>query len=300
MHHIQTLIQFGRPHTILASSIQVITLFIIVGGLQHLNAAGLALLALTLVSSLCVNIYIVGLNQITDLDIDRMNKPHLPLVAGTLSIRDGRRIVAVTAVLSLVLALVAGPILLGTIAIIFIIGTLYSLPPLRLKRFPIAAALSVAAARGILSNIGVALHFHDAFDSPLPLATVVILGVFFFGFAIVIALYKDLPDSQGDRMYAIETFTTRLGPRRVLMIGQLVLTSTYLLPVIIGITGLPQPRAIFLLISHVLLIGAFWVLSTRVNLDSQQAIKRFYMYLWLIFYTEFVVLSIYETAWSVA
>jgi hypothetical protein len=24
------------------------------------------------------------------------------------------------------------------------------------------------------------------------------------------------------------------------------------------------------------------------------------MYLWLIFYTEFVVLSIYETAWSVA
>ena len=48
----------------------------------------------TLVAALTVNIAIVGVNQITDVEIDRINKPWLPIAAGDLSLgaaRDDRR-----------------------------------------------------------------------------------------------------------------------------------------------------------------------------------------------------------------
>jgi homogentisate solanesyltransferase len=38
-------------------------------------------------------------------------------------------------------------------------------------------------------------------------------------FATVIAITKDLPDVEGDRKYGIETFSTRLGTRRVAFLG---------------------------------------------------------------------------------
>ncbi len=294
------LLRFGRLHTIIATTVQVLTLFLISGGTQPLSPERLALLLLTLISCLALNLYIVGLNQITDIEIDRINKPGLPLAAGDLSLPAAHWIVGVAGLLALSLAWIGGPFLLATVATIMLIGTAYSLPVVRLKRFPIWAALSIAIARGLISNLGVALHFLTSFGNPIPLATLAMLGLFFFGFAIVIALYKDLPDIIGDRTFAIETFSTRLGPRRVLLIGQVVLSLCYLLPILIGLAGLPQPQAAFLLLSHLSAIGLFWLISLRVDLSNQMAIKRFYVFLWMLFYSEFALLSVYGTAWGIA
>lgn len=300
MSWLAILLRFSRPHTVIATSTQVLTLYLISGGLRPGGPAALLLLLLTLVSALAVNFYIVGLNQITDIEIDKLNKPDLPIAAGDLSPRDAYRIVAVAGTLGLVLAWLGGPILLSTLGAIVLIGTAYSLPLVRLKRFPIWAALSIAVARGLLANLGVALHFHLSLGNPIPLLALTMLGVFFFGFAIVIALYKDLPDTVGDRAFAIETFTTRFGPRRVLLLGQLILTFSYLLPIMLGLAGLPRPEAFFLLLSHLAVVALFWLISSRVDLTSHAAIKRFYMFIWLLFYTEFVLLSIYGTVWRVA
>ena len=38
-------------------------------------------------------------------------------------------------------------------------------------------------------------------------------------FATVIAITKDLADVEGDRKYGIQTFSTRLGTRRVTFLG---------------------------------------------------------------------------------
>lgn len=292
MHQLAILLQFCRPHTVVATSVQALTLFLISGGAQSFDSALLLPVALVLASCLAVNVYIVGLNQLTDIAIDRINKPHLPLASGELSPEAARRITATAAVASLGLALAGGPILFATITTIFLIGTLYSLPPLRLKRFPLVAALSIALARGLLANVGVALHYQAVFGGTISTAAVIALGSFFFGFGIVIALYKDLPDTIGDRMYAIQTFATQLGPHRVLVLGRLVLTACYLLPIGLSLPNLPAPAAIFSLASHLLVIGLFWLVSSSVNLASHHEIRRFYMFLWSLFYAEFVLLSI--------
>ena len=44
---------------------------------------------ITLIVSLLVNVYIVGLNQLYDVEIDKINKPYLPIASGELSKRSG-------------------------------------------------------------------------------------------------------------------------------------------------------------------------------------------------------------------
>ncbi|NNJ12316.1 homogentisate phytyltransferase [Chloroflexales bacterium ZM16-3] len=293
MSMLRTLIAFSRPHTIIATTVQVFTIFLIVAGRQA-GVAAAAPLALALLACLSLNLYVVGLNQITDVDIDRVNKPWLPLADGRLSLAQGRGIVVATGILALVLALIAGPYLLLTVATIMVIGTIYSLPPMRLKRRPIPAAISIAIARGLLSNLGLALHYSQVFAVRPPLITLALVGIFFFGFGLVIAIYKDIPDLSGDKMHQIETFTTRMGPRRVLGLGRAILSVCYGIPIVLGLLLLPSSSALFLLLSHLVIIGLFWLASLRVDLKSQSSISGFYMFLWAIFYTEFGVLSLYE------
>src|SRR5829696_7438438 len=66
---LRTLVEFSRPHTIIGTTLAVCILFVL-----SAHAAGqydLRTPLLVLVASLAVNVYIVGLNQITDVDIDR-------------------------------------------------------------------------------------------------------------------------------------------------------------------------------------------------------------------------------------
>lgn len=294
MRALGTLIGFARPHTVIATTVQAITLFLIVGGRDGLARGSLGTVALTLAASLALNLYVVGLNQLTDVAIDRINKPWLPVAAGTLSPQGARLLVTGAALLAVGLAAVAGVYLLATVILIMLIGSAYSLPPTRLKRFPLAAALSIAVARGVIANLGLALHYQAQLGGPLPAQTLGLLGLFFFGFGLVIAIYKDIPDDDGDRMHAIETFTTRLGKRRALDLGRAVLTLCYALPIGLALASLPDVGALFLLVSHAVIIALFWAVSGRVDLGQRRSVSSFYMFLWALFYAEFAVLSVYE------
>jgi homogentisate phytyltransferase/homogentisate geranylgeranyltransferase len=296
MRPLSTLVGFARPHTVIATTVQVLTLFVIAGGHGAPVHDSLGLVAVTLAACLALNLYVVGLNQLTDVAIDRVNKPWLPVAAGTLAPGRARLLVAGAALLALGLAAFAGRWLLLTVALILLIGSAYSLPPTRLKRFPIAAALSIALARGVIANLGLALHYREQLGGALPVLTLAILGIFFFGFGLVIAIYKDIPDAAGDRMHRIETFTTRLGQRRALDLGRAVLTACYALPIGLALAGLPGGDALFLLVSHALIIALFWAVSSRVDLGRQRSVSSFYMFLWGLFYVEFAVLSVYELA----
>lgn len=296
----RVLVRFSRPHTIIATSLQVLMIWLVVVAPRWPGLATSALLGLTLSACLALNLFVVGINQVVDVDIDRVNKPWLPVAAATLSGRAALRISLAAGLYAVVAAALAGPYLLATVVVIMVIGAAYSLPPLHLKRFPVAAALSIALARGLLANVGLALHYGHVYERPVPIGLALLIGLFFFGFAVVIALYKDMPDAAGDRLYQIETFTTRLGAARVLGLGRLLLTLCYALPIGLALWQLPQPRALYLLLSHAALIAAFWAVSTRVDLSSPRSIGAFYQTLWTLFYVEFAVLGLYAVTRSEA
>ena len=72
---LKVLWQFTRPHTILGSAIAIPSIFLLAAPTYNSFFTGRTLSALiyTAVPSLLMNLYITGLNQITDVEIDKIN-----------------------------------------------------------------------------------------------------------------------------------------------------------------------------------------------------------------------------------
>ncbi len=137
-----TLWRFSRPHTLVGTTVSVLGIYVI-AAVELPGVAlgdGLADLAMAVLAGAAVNVYIVGLNQCEDVEIDRINKPGLPVPAGRLSLRAAWRLVIGCGALALGLAVTQGWVELAAVGAALVIGTAYSSPPLRLKRFPSAAA----------------------------------------------------------------------------------------------------------------------------------------------------------------
>ena len=314
--------KFARPHTIIGTTLSVLALYIIAMGDgsnffdESFFIYSLILLLITWISCLCGNVYIVGLNQLEDVEIDRINKPHLPIAAGEFSRFSGQIIVVITGILALIFAGLGGPFLLGTVGISLTIGTAYSLPPIRLKRFPFLAALCIFTVRGVIVNLGIFLSFVWGFERveevsggliewmgelgevvllqkslmvpEIPL-TVWALTLFVIVFTFAIAIFKDIPDIDGDRRYNINTFTIRLGAFAVFNLARWVLTVCYLGMVMVGVVWLASVNLFFLVVSHLLALGIMWWLSQRVDLHDKKAIADFYQFIWKLFFLEYLI-----------
>lgn len=298
VHHprawLYALWKFARPHTIVGTTLSVMALYLLVGALPDRwlpPASGVALVT-TWLACLGGNVYIVGLNQLEDIDIDRINKPHLPLASGEFTIPQGRRMVAIALLLALVLSVLEGPYLLGMVLVSLLLGTAYSLPPLRLKRFPFWASFCIFTVRGVVVNLGLFLHFnHHAqhFSTVPPVIWALTLFILVFTFAI--AIFKDIPDLEGDRFYHINTLTVRLGRKAVFDLSRWIISFCYGFMILASLV-LPNINRPLLGISQLVLLVIFWLRSFRVDLNDRAAIAKFYQFIWVLFFLEYILLPI--------
>jgi homogentisate phytyltransferase / homogentisate geranylgeranyltransferase len=283
--------KFSRPHTIIGTSLSVICLYLIANGnLENcLKLSHLWQLLGVWIACLLGNVYIVGLNQLEDVAIDRINKPHLPVAAGEFSQRQGQWIVGTTGVLALVIAAFFGSWLLTTVATSLAIGTAYSLKPIRLKRFPFLAALCIFSVRGIIVNLGLFLQFNNHLNdrNEIPLS-IWVLTLFILIFTVAIAIFKDVPDMEGDKQYNISTFTLLLGKEKILALSLWIVSSCYLSTILAGILQLPGTNSVFLVISHTGLLILLWWRSRQVDLENKIAIAQFYQFIWKLFFLEYL------------
>lgn len=289
--------KFSRPHTIIGTSLSVVGLALIAWGenrgLTTVPVSGLVLLALgALLACLCGNVYIVGLNQIEDIAIDRVNKPHLPLASGEFSPRQGWTIVGITGLAALLLSALQGAFLMATVWSSLLIGTAYSLPPIRLKRFPFWAALCIFSVRGAIVNLGLFLHFNQKLSGNISVPiTVVALTLFVIVFTFAIAIFKDIPDIEGDRRYRISTLTIRLGAQNVFNLARWVLTVCYG-GMIVAAPWLTGANPVVLVVTHLTALILLWQRSLKVNLQEKSEVARFYQFIWKLFFLEYLMFPI--------
>ncbi|MGB3208123.1 MAG: homogentisate phytyltransferase [Crinalium sp.] len=288
--------KFSRPHTIIGTSLSVLGLYLISLALAANNFAPVQLTQLigSWIACLCGNVYIVGLNQLEDVEIDRINKPHLPIAAGEFSHQQAQLIVGLMGILALVIAWFQGAFLFGMVGISLAIGTAYSLPPIRLKQYPFWAALCIFSVRGTIVNLGLFLHFNwvltgntQIFGNIPPVVWALTLFILVFTFAI--AIFKDIPDIDGDRQYNITTFTIKLGAAAVFNLARWVLTICYLGMIVAGVLLLPNVNSTFLVVSHLLLLVVMWWQSKEVNLQDKSAIANYYQFIWKLFFLEYFI-----------
>lgn len=75
----------------------------------------------------------------------RVNKPYLPIAAGDLSVQSAWFLVLLFAVAGLlIVAANFGPFITSLYCLGLFLGTIYSVPPFRMKRFPVLAFLIIA------------------------------------------------------------------------------------------------------------------------------------------------------------
>jgi len=273
--------RFSRPHTLIGTTVSILAIWAIVE-----PRAPLWDLAATLLAGAAVNLFIVGLNQVEDVEIDRINKPFLPIPAGELSLRAAKAIVALCAALSIGMALSQGAIETAAVAVALAVGWAYSSPPLRLKRYPALAAGSISLVRAVVVNLGVCLHFGETVPD-----AVWALTLFVLPFSFAIAVLKDVPDVEGDRRYRIATFTVRFGARRVVAIGMGALTLGYAAmagagPLLIDGAS-PAPVAA----GHAAALAVLWSWRARVDLGDRPGFTRFYLRVWLLFFAEYGLMT---------
>jgi homogentisate phytyltransferase/homogentisate geranylgeranyltransferase len=240
---------------------------------------------------LACNIFITGLNQIVDVELDKINKPHLPLASGELTMSQGKWIVAIAGVLAITGAWLIQPFLGFLITLIAAIGAMYSLPPIQFKRHHIWAASAIALVRGPLINMGIAIHFATTlFGWPLiSLPWLTPLVVFVTAFSLGIAWFKDIPDTQGDKIHGFKTLALVWSRERALKSGQWLVSLAYLFLAIYWLLIDVHTAAG---IAHLLLLAIFWSQAQRVVLQSAVSIKRFYMFYWGLFFLEYLILPL--------
>jgi len=284
--------QFSRPHTIVGTSLSVLALYLIASATagREMAIAHLGQGLGVWLACLCGNIYIVGLNQLEDVAIDKINKPHLPLASGEFSQQQGQWIVGVTGALALLGASLLGPWVLATVGISLAIGTAYSLPPVRLKRFPLLAALCIFSVRGVVVNVGLFLHFSQIFSTQARVSPAIYaLTLFIVTFTVAIAIFKDVPDLEGDRKYQIATFALLLGKSAIFKIACAIIIACYLGAIGAGVLGLPGTHSGVMVAGHGLLLGLLWWRSRAVDLSDKRAIARFYQFIWKLFFLEYLL-----------
>ncbi len=292
---LHTLWLFSRPHTLIGTSVSILGIYVIAATVLPGVAVGDGLgdLALTLLAGAAVNLYIVGLNQCEDVEIDRINKPELPIAAGRLGLRTAWWIVVACALLALGMALSQGWVETVAVGSALAIGTAYSSPPLRLKRYPALAAASISVVRALVVNLGVYLHFASSLGgrpglSALPDA-IVALTLFVLPFSFAIAVLKDVPDAEGDRRYRIGTFTVRLGADAAFRMGMAALVAGYLGMAVAGPLLVDDASPWVLAVGHLACLAVLLVLAARADPNDPAGFTRFYMRVWALFFFEYLL-----------
>jgi homogentisate phytyltransferase / homogentisate geranylgeranyltransferase len=287
--------KFSRPHTIIGTSLSAIALFTIALATTDSSISLMSIIQLVATWMACLlgNIYIVGLNQLYDVEIDRVNKPDLPLASGKLSIGQGQWIVGISGILAIVIAAYFGKWLFATVAVSLAIGTAYSVPPIRFKQHPLLAAICILTVRGCVVNLGLFSHFNRVFTGSdnLPLS-IWVLTLFILLFTVAIAIFKDVPDLEGDRQYQIQTFTLVLGKQVVFNLTRWAITVAYLGTIVAGGFISSTINIWLLVISHLGLLGLLWWRSQDINLDQKESIARFYQFIWKLFFLEYLIFPI--------
>jgi 4-hydroxybenzoate polyprenyltransferase len=246
---IRNYVDLGRPFTLVAPALGFIS-----GALTAIGAAprepwSPALLTAPLIGAAMAALLNAGnnaLNQIYDLDIDRVNKPKRPLPSGRLTIAQVWWFTNITYALALVLAWLVAPggrhECFWLVAVAVVCTYLYSVPPFRTKRLGIWANVTIAIPRGVLLKVA-GWSSVKTIVGVEPWYIGCIFGLFLLGATTT----KDFADMEGDRRGGCRTLPIQYGVRRAAW----MISPSFVVPFLMINLGAAM---------HVL-TGGFWLLQ---------------------------------------
>ena len=246
-------------------------------------------------AAVLMNVAIVGINQVYDKKLDRVNKPYLPMASGAFSSDMALSVIAVSTTASFMIGVWSGSsALMWALVISLLLGIVYSVdaPGLRWKKSPLLAATCVLFVRAVIVQLGFFAHAlgRELTDFNFPINLWCAIG-FMTVYGIVIALFKDLPDMEGDMKQNVRTLSVRLGPSFVFNLCLALLSVAYGTAVFMSVAHAPTMMSRVVGAVHSVVIVTLLAASRRVDVASSDSLYDYYIrFIWKAFYLEYFLL----------
>jgi 4-hydroxybenzoate polyprenyltransferase len=183
----------------------------------------------------CAWLASVVVNDLRDVDIDRITNRHRPLVTGAIDVTTYRTIGILFFASSILLASLVSTQAALLLVLYQALAFLYSADPLRLKRLPIIATALAAVASLLIFFAGFIVFSTEKNISALPNAIPLLL---FFAYLAIIPI-KDFKDIAGDAADGVRTLPVILGEGRAKrFIGAAVFIVFVVSPFVLSIRSL--------------------------------------------------------------
>ncbi len=240
--------ELARPFTLVAPALGFISGALTAIGAPPREPMTLEVLTPALIGAAMAAIFNAGsnaLNQVYDLEIDRINKPRRPIPSGRMSVAEAWRFTWAAYALTLILAWFVAPS--GRhecfwIVLIAVIATwIYSAPPLRTKQHGMWANITIAIPRGVLLKVAGWSAVKTVYGTE-PWFIGAIFGLFLLGASTT----KDFADMEGDRRGGCTTLPILYGVKRAAW----MISPSFVLPFLlinVGVmTGILTGRTLYL------------------------------------------------------
>nr|QYF10880.1 G6DT1 [Lupinus albus] len=292
--------RFIRPYTAIPAAMAVTSVSLLaIQKLSDLSPIFFIGWFKLLVASFFMNVFHCGFNQMCDIEIDKINKPHLPLASGEWSYTKSVIVVASSLFLCFFLAWIEGswPLFWGFLAAATLTAV-YSvdLPLMRWKKSALLAATNIISNAALVGQLGYYFHmqtrvFNRPATFPRPLIfCVAILSLYF----LVVSLFKDIPDTEGDKEYGVQSLSVILGRKRVFWICISLLQMAYGGTILAGAASPFLWSKLATGLGHGILALTVWYRSKSVDLKSNDSIQSFYKFIWKLISVELFLIPLFR------
>jgi 4-hydroxybenzoate polyprenyltransferase len=263
-------VELARPFTLLPPALGVVSGAVTAWGAGGVKAPITSSLLLPVLwgalMAAVLNAASNAINQIYDLEIDRVNKPKRPLPTGALSIKEAWVFTVGAFVLAWVLAWLADPIgrheCFWIVLFTSVLVWAYSAPPFRTKRHGMWANVTIAIPRGVLLKVA-GWSTVKTIVGVEPWFIGAIFGLFLLGAAST----KDFADIEGDRAGGCRTLPIEYGVKKAAwMIAPFFVLPFALIPIGVLAGILTGSRVLLLaLAASLIAYGSYtvWLLVRR-------------------------------------
>lgn len=236
-----------------------------------------------------------ALNQVTDVEADKISKPYRPIPQGKISSKTALFVSIVLYIFSFVFSLLVNLVFSVFVLLIVFFTITYSIPP-RLKDKLFLNQLWVGVPRGLLGVLASWSVFGNPLSS-LPL----VMGFIAMFFLIGGSVTKDVVDCDADKKTGTQTLVNTYGVNKtVLMVFPLMFFPFLFIPILVNIGLIDSTLNLLTLLA----IPSFFICYFMVK-DDKKSKKLENTFSWVLMYTTyfffafgFSVLTIFNSTFA--
>ena len=237
-----------------------------------------------------------GVNQIYDIETDKVNKPNFPLPSGLISLKQAWILSVSAAILGSITAIA---ILSEYIGLVFVTGMsaatlLYSVPLFRIRKSAYLPKFATISIRGIffpmIAYIGACEIARIGPGSPEHLIFILIFAILF---CVGMNTFEDIPDLEGDRLHGYASIAQHMGPVPTAYICLGAFTLAYI-GLSLCMLSAPQLFSVSLgMLTSIAFLTLFCFRFRRLIGElphNIMAAKPFYRFLWQLYCAQYLLL----------